>query len=536
MILSKTAIIKGNSKNIKYYRELGFDILLNKELEIDVKYLSNGSTFIITVKCDNCDNIKDIQWGTYFKYVNGDISSKYYCVKCKNIKSKNTNLERYGVESPMQNRDILEKTKKTNLERWGTTCTLHSTKKKQEITDIFLDRYGVDSPLKSKDIQSKCKETLFKRYGVTIPLKSDVILDRLKIGNVEKYGVDNFSKTDEFRKDTKIANDPNYIRYISDSVSLFNCNDNHTYNIHKDVYHGRIRSNTYLCTVCNPVGDNKSFKEKLLFNFIEENYKSIIIQGYSFESNGIQIDIYLPELNLGFEFNGLYWHSSSKKDKNYHLTKTKYYQDRGIRIIHIWEDDWDYEQDIVKSQILNLLGKSLVKIYARKCIIKELESTTDFLNSNHIQGVDKSNIKLGLFYNDELVSVMTFNRLEGRKKMEDGGYNLSRFCNKINTNVIGGASKLLNYFIKNYGVTRIVSYADRDWSVGNLYITLGFNLVSKSKPDYKYVVDRKRRNKQGFKKSNLNINGLNITESEYMMNRGIDKIYDCGKFKFELKL
>ena len=128
---------------------------------------------------------------------------------------------------------------------------------------------------------------------------------------------------------------------------------------------------------------------------------------------------------------------------------------------------------------------------------------------------------------------MTFDSFEGRKKMEEGGYNLSRFCNKLGYNVVGGASKLLSYFIKEYKASRIVSYADKDWSIGSLYYTLGFENILESKPDYKYIVDNNRVHKSRYKKSKLK---TTLTESKTMEELGINKIYDCGKIKFEYKI
>jgi hypothetical protein len=161
-----------------------------------------------------------------------------------------------------------------------------------------------------------------------------------------------------------------------------------------------------------------------------------------------------------------------------------------------------------------------------------IKETRTFLDDNHIQGFVSSKIKLGLYYNNELVSIMTFDQSEGRKKMEEG-YNLSRFCNKLNINVIGGASKLLKYFIKIYGVKRIVSYADKDWSIGSLYYTLGFENIGGNGPDYKYIVDGKRVHKSRYKKSRLGIQGTSITEHQETKRLGIHRIYDCGKIKFE---
>ena len=287
--------------------------------------------------------------------------------------------------------------------------------------------------------------------------------------------------------------------------------------------------NNPLCTICYPISENNSIKELEVLRFIEKIYKGKILPGYR---DNMEIDIYLPELKLGFEFNGLYWHSEEYKDKNYHLDKTLFFKKKDIRIIHIWEDDWDNKKDIIKSQIKNYLGLIENKIFARKCIIKEIQSS-DFLNINHIQGNVSSSLKLGLFHNDELVSLMTFDQFEGRKKMGKEEWNLSRFCNKINYNVIGGAGRLFNYFIKTYNPSRLISYADRSWSEGNLYYQLGFKLKSETKIDYKYIVNNVRENKTKYKKSKLIKKGFIGTEKEITENLGYKRIYDCGKFKFE---
>lgn len=142
---------------------------------------------------------------------------------------------------------------------------------------------------------------------------------------------------------------------------------------------------------------------------------------------------------------------------------------------------------------------------------------------------------MGLFYNGELVSIMTFSKLEGRKVLGENEWNLSRFCNKLGTNVVGGASKLLKNFIKEYSVSRIISYADNDWSDGNIYYKLNFNLINKTRPDYKWIVDGIRKHKQNYKKSKLKIVD-DVTEANHMNSLGYYKVWDCGKLKFELKL
>jgi len=226
------------------------------------------------------------------------------------------------------------------------------------------------------------------------------------------------------------------------------------------------------------------------------------------------------------------------KEKNYHLDKTNHFSERGIRIIHIWEDDWTFKKEILKSQIRNWIGNISDRVFARKCVVSEIKDINvyrEFLDKNHIQGYVRSSVKIGLYYNNELVSLMVFDQFEGRRKMSDREWNLSRFCNRVNTNVVGSASKLLKYFIKEYKPKRIISYADKDWSFGNIYDILGFKKLYESKPDYKYVDGIVRINKQQFTKKKLAKLGYNdLSESEITSNIGLYKVYNCGQLKFEL--
>jgi hypothetical protein len=440
-------------------------------------------------------------------------------------KKRETFIENWGVDHPLKSSKIKEKIINSNLEKWGVEWTLQSDKIKEKIKSTNLNLFGVDNPMKNKDIIEKIVKNNLEKWGVDYYYQTDEFKEKSKETNIKKYSSDSYKKSDVFYNSTIIGNDNNYVKYLGNSEHLFNCDCGENFIIRTDNYFTRKKENIPLCTVCNPIGDLKSIKEKELFEFIKSIYDREIIQSWR---NGLEIDIYLPELNLGIEFNGLYYHSDKYKDKWYHLNKTKHFEEKGIRIIHVWEDDWINRCDIIKSQITNFLNKSERKIFARKCYVKEIvdsKISTKFLEDNHIQGKDYSVIKLGLFFNEELVSVMTFNKSEGRKKMEEGGWNLSRFCNKINLNIVGGASKLLNFFIKNYDVRIIVSYADRDWSIGDLYFKLGFDLVSENNPDYKYIIENKRIHKSRFRKSKT---GLSERELNLL------KIWDCGKIKFEM--
>jgi hypothetical protein len=290
--------------------------------------------------------------------------------------------------------------------------------------------------------------------------------------------------------------------------------------------HGCNKCTTSVSSIETEIND---FITSLSFDTITSSMS--IIKGH-------QLDIYIPSKNIAIEFDGLYWHSELKKDKDYHLNKTELCEEKDIRLIHIFEDEWLNKQEIVKSRIKNILGITENQIYARKCKIMEIDNNTsiNFLNDNHIQGSVNGSIRLGLFYNNELISLMIFNKSRlGIGKKHDG-YELSRFCNKLNFSVVGGASKLLKHFIKEYNPKTIISYADRRWSQGDLYKSLKFKEISINKPNYWYIFGKHRKHRFGFRKDKLIKEGYdgNKTEHEIMLDRGIYRIYDCGTITYKL--
>jgi len=307
----------------------------------------------------------------------------------------------------------------------------------------------------------------------------------------------------------------------------------------------------YRCPMCSNRNKRSSGEIELL-DFIKSFYKGTISESNRDIIPPYELDIYLPNDNIALEFDGLYWHGEKYgKDKNYHLNKTVKCNEIGIHLIHIFEDEWKYKQDIVKSKIKHILGYDQAeKIYARKCYVEPI-STSDkniFLNENHIQGEDTSSIRLGLWYpmnnEDVLVSVMTFckpRRILGQNQNNSitYDYELSRFCNDINFRVIGGFSKLLSYFINNYDFNSIITYADRRWSYGNVYDNNGFKFLHYSKPNYWYTNYDKRFHRSNFQKHLLKekfpeIYNENLTEKEIMKNI-YDSIYDCGNLVYSYK-
>lgn len=252
-----------------------------------------------------------------------------------------------------------------------------------------------------------------------------------------------------------------------------------------------------------------------------------------------EVDLICHNKKIGIEFNGLYWHCDLHKEKNYHKHKTDMLLKKGYRLIHIFEDDWLFKKDICLSILTNAFSKTPNKIYARKCTLLEIsdKESKAFMQKNHIQGSCASRIRYGLFYNGELVSVMTFgsNRKSLGNKSKPNEYELLRFCNKLYTNVVGGASKLFTAFTKNYSPRTITSYCNRSIGTGKLYQQLGFTFLYNTPPNYFYVKGSKKFPRFKFRKDVLIKQGhdKNKTEACIMKEVGYNRIYDCGSMKFQ---
>ncbi|MCK9415670.1 hypothetical protein M0Q97_03305 [Candidatus Dojkabacteria bacterium] len=419
---------------------------------------------------------------------------------------------------------VIEKTKKTLLNKYGVDNLQKSDIIKEKTNNTNLIKYGFKRPSQSENIKDKTKKTNFNRLGVYYPAQDINVRNKYYKTIIDK----------NFLKYKNLIN----LDYENKKMTFkCDCGKDHNFNISIELFQNRKQAKLSLCTICNTKFTSLSENEFLeLFKDIKymHNDRNII--------KPLELDVYIPELKIAFEFNGLYWHNELNKEKNYHLNKTELCEQQGIQLIHIYEDDWLYKQNIVKSIINNKLGKC-ERIFARKCEIKEIIDNNLvrlFLEDNHIQGFVGSKVKIGLFYNNELISLMTFGNRRiamGKKSTNEGEYELLRFCNKLNINVVGGASKLFKYFIKNYNPTEITTYADRSFSQGKLYETLGFDFIEKTDPNYYYIIDGIRHHRFNFRKDKLIKDGFdpNKTEHQIMLDRKLYRIFDSGNLKFVYK-
>lgn len=368
--------------------------------------------------------------------------------------------------------------------------------------------------------KEKAVNTLFLSSGVKHPSQLQ--------HNIDKRIEEKINKVKEYIKDPSLL-----LNYNVDTKEYtFKCNKCNKIHITSD---GVILQRMYLdldwrdcITGLNGISNGeiklKEYIQSIYSEPIQSNVKIL---------NRKEIDIYLPNLKIGIEYNGLYYHNELSKDMNYHHDKWKIANDKGIKLIQIYEDEWNYKQDIVKSRLKNLINQNTIKIFARKCIIKPVKfnEVKDFLNNNHLQGSINSSINYGLYYNSELVSLMTFGKpRKGIKYKTNNAYELYRFCSKLNHNIIGGASKLFNHFINtNKDINEIYSFSALEWP-GGVYEKIGMTLKSISKYSYWYIEKGLRFSRHKYNKQNLINLGHdpNKSASEILKELKILRIYGPG--------
>lgn len=374
---------------------------------------------------------------------------------------------------------------------------------------------GHSGPMLGKKHDDEAKRKISVKSKETWAIKKEEIKDSRR-RRMESYGY-------EIIKD-------------DDVLMLFNCVKCGTANEFHPQYADECRINDKMCIKCHPRYLNRSLCQTELFEFITKICPDAIYnyQGWSGKN---EIDIFIPSKNIGFEYNGIYWHSQKVLEGN-GLSKTRDFEKfnaakaSGVRIYTIFEDEYKYKKDIVLDRIKTILGAQVDSVYARKCKIEVLDSkrANVFINENHIQGVGRSNYRLGLYNGEDLVAVMTFSNKEISRKL--AGWEINRFACKKNTIVVGGAGKLFAHFIKEMNPGVVISYADTRWSDGNLYSKLGFTLDSQTVPNYWYFKGSNavRIHRYTMRKTKDDKQGL--TEYENRLLAGYDRVYDCGSSKW----
>lgn len=497
-------------------------------------------------------------------------------------------LAKYGVEYYSQTDEYKQRYKQTSLEKYGVEYPMQSSEVRDRATATCLERYGVTSYAKTDECKERTKKTQLTRFG-GIGFQSPQLRERIIATNREKYGCDYSINNPEIRKkaiqslrkrygvDNWFSSNERLAQTIVNPEKLENYNQ---FKANPEEYVlSHFNKKPTIRQLCDDLGvtdtpiydilvaancqhvldhTKQSSMEREMEEFLRSLTDRDILMNTRKVIKPLELDFYLPQYKFAIECNPSSSHNSSVDSwkgqplpYNYHQIKSDRSQSEGIFLMHVFGYEWEHKRDIMKSMIRNVLGCNMSKIYARKTEVKEIpyKQAKQFLDANHRQGNTISTVRLGLIDKNsgELVSLMTFGptRPTMGKRTDDSSkiYELSRFCNKLNTSVVGGASKLFSYFVKHYTFDKIISFSDIAHTRGTLYNTLGFVAVSRTAPNYVWVKPYKEfyKNRTSCQKHNLINLFDDVTEQtikdkserEIMIEHGFVQVFDSGVIRWE---
>lgn len=521
--------------------------------------------------CDTCGkifakNISPVKAPSYF----------FCCNRCAQkhestvAKTKATKLKNHGDP----NYNNMEKTRETCMKHYGVECSWQAEEVKQKSKQSIREHFGVDHHMRSDEVKEGMKARYKAKHGVEHAFQDPNVQAKIHAKNQKNYGVDYPMQSKKLHKimhehsaltqttnffNNKLSKDPQYeALFTLDEWLKYGRSDNSHEYLWKckkcgKTFKSRIMwgAATYVrCYDCFPVMKDTSNFEKDVASFVRSLGKYEVLN-HTYKTKQVispkEIDVIVKDMSgkiiLGVEADGLYWHSAANQhDMWYHLSKTDACNSKSIQLVHMFEDEWKLKNDITKSRLASILGVFKERVYARKCEVRVVRTpdARKFFDKNHLQGYCSSKIVLGLWHSNEYVAMMSFGK---RRKImngkdEDNSWELLRFACKCWTNVVGGASKLLSHFETDFKPKKLVSYADRRWSIGKVYEVLGFKLDHISAPSYWYLDSSfsKRIYRYAFTKSKqrrlLPNFDENKTEMENMAANGYSWIWDCGNYVY----
>lgn len=445
--------------------------------------LSTGSPRKVIHKCDVCGKPK------HTAYRRLCLDKGWAHNECGQVKKKQTMLKKYGVEYSGQSSELMQKKAQTCLQRYGVKNPQQSSSVKYKTKQTNLKKYGVSSPTLVPEILEKQKETRFRRYGVRhiwqLPAK------RRQHGQIcyDRYGAECWAQLPENRDKLK--------RWCTD----------------------------------NPEKRFTSTIEQELLSWVQIYYPD----AKKHWNGGHEIDIYIPSINVGLELNGLFYHQESIVGKKYHLNKTQYFNLKGIRIIHIFEHEWRWRQEQVKSFLLSAIHKNAQRIGARKCNVvwtsskKDIEEVHQFIDNYHIQGMPhNTRFAIKVLYNNQLVAAATF----GKHHRNNKSWVLTRFCTKTDITIQGILSKI-SHLASQQLKSDIISWADFRLSNGNGYERAGWILEETLPPDYFYFSTSGRVFSKQSRQKKLACTPRGMTEYEHAQQDNLARVWDCGKMRYK---
>lgn len=444
------------------------------------------------------------------------------------VKFKQSMVDKYGVSNSGQSAEIKTKIKETMLERHGVSSGLQlvqdrsaaqssAAKIKRAVTN--LEKYGTAHAISAVVTREKSGATLLKNYGATNPMHSVQIVAKMSGVKLEKYRV------------ARVAALSSTVELISPVGDLKSKNSMLSWRCVQ--CSNELQSNlddgkTPRCIMCYPHQKTGSALESKFLDLISSDLGPVRVNDRT-QLSPLELDFYWPEKNMAVEISGLYWHSENVGGRgNKELSKLEQCTQKNIRLLTFYEDEVLGKAAIVRSIVLAAAGVFKRKIAARKTTVRELtaQECREFIDLNHIQGYSGGFLKLGLEHQGELVAALVIGKSRFKSKSQ---YELIRFCQSLETQIVGGFAKLLAAAKRQVSGT-CVSYADRRLFTGAAYLRHGFGLDYYTSPGFYWTDYRVRINRQRFQRHKLPANEK--TAAQIVFERGYDRIWDCGQAVF----
>lgn len=392
-------------------------------------------------------------------------------------------IAEYEIKKP---RKLIDDTiERTNMAKYGvkTTAVLPEVVEKRIVTN--LERYGVENPISTEEVRTKIKNTCLEKYGAECSLSNSIVRAKAKETLRRRYHRENGSQTHLSEESIEVLSSREALREFMITNNIHTVRE-----LTLALGRGsmpKIGEYLHKYDSWDLINPKESYQEFEIMSFV----RSLGVSCYKDKSilKPYEIDCYCPEYKIGIEFNGIYWHSNLQKEKDYHVKKSKLAEQKGVRLIHIYENEWEDARirPILESMLKIAFGKVENRIYARNCEIREITNreAKPFNEANHLQGHRNAQITYGLFYKDKLVQLMSFSR---HKKYE---WEIIRGCPGSNNVVVGGVSKLFKHFVRENNPSQVFSYADFNKFDGEGYLALGMKFIGYSGPDLRWVIDGK---------------------------------------------
>lgn len=428
--------------------------------------------------------------------------------------SKQQSLERYGVAYPTQRQDVRDKIATTNRLKYGSPSPLGNSEIKQKARQTLIHRYGTTNYNNPAQRELTC----LHRYGTKSASGNPEVREKIRQTSLRHFGVENPSCSEEVKFKITQTKQSKYGGYGWDAPPIrakYNNTCQERYGVDWYCQTEGCRSASK-----NDSGPNRDFESLLKkSNILYE--REFVLGRYIYD---FRVDKTLVEINPWITHNIDISPHNSPVTKTYHRDKSLKARHSGYRCIHVWE--WDDPQQVVE------LLKPRGSLFGRCCSVRQVsrEEEIQFLSCHHLQGYIKSEVALGLYYQEVLVALMTFGKPRYNKKYQ---WELLRYC--TTSRVVGGAQKLFKAFRSQRKPESIVSYCDLSKFTGDIYLTLGFELLRSAVGCHWYSPKTKKHftdnlvRTRGVDQLLGTSYGKGASNEQLLLDEKFVRIYDCGQ-------